>query len=176
METSVLFSGFGGQGILFMGKFFSYYGLLNGYEVSWMPSYGAEMRGGTANCGVRISKTQIGSPVVANPDILVCMSLQTLTKYGGRIKPGGEMFADNTAFTQRSDRTDITAYYLPATKTADENGISALANMIMMGKILTVKNIYDPETVKEAMKRTVPERRKDMFEANIRAIEIGTKL
>ena len=176
METSVIFSGFGGQGILFMGKFFAYYGLLSGCEVSWIPSYGAEMRGGAANCGVRVSKTPIGSPVVDAPDTLVCMSLAALNKYENMLTPGGSLFVDNSTFTQKSTRDDVTAHYAAASLTADENGIKALANMVMMGKILAVKDLYDKDLVYETMKKTVPERKKDLFDSNIFAIELGGKL
>jgi len=175
METSVIFSGFGGQGILFMGKFFAYFGLLSGYEVSWIPSYGAEMRGGAANCGVRVSKAPIGSPVVDKPDTLVCMSLAALNKYENMLEPGGMLFVDNSTFTQKSSR-DVTAHYAAASLTADENGIKALANMVMMGKILAVKNLYDKDLVYETMRKTVPERKKDLFDSNIFAIELGGKL
>jgi len=176
METSVLFSGFGGQGILFMGKFFAYYGMLNGYEVSWIPSYGAEMRGGTANCAVRVSKETIGSPVVAHPDLLVCMNKPSLDKYEKNLLAGGALFIDNSVFNEQSGRDDVSVYYAAAARTADLNGMPALANMVMMGKILTVKNIYDDSTVRQAMEKTVPARRKEMFDMNIRAIEMGRGL
>jgi len=176
METSVLFSGFGGQGILFMGKFFAYYGLLSGCEVSWMPSYGAEMRGGTANCGVRVSKSPIGSPAVDKPDTLVCMNFPSFEKYKNSLVPGGLMFVDNTTFNKDTGRGDVTAYLLAASKVADDNGVGSLANMVMMGKILTVKGIYDNALINEVMKKTVSARRKDMFDSNIKAIALGREL
>ena len=176
METSVLFSGFGGQGILFMGKFFAYYGLLSGCEVSWIPSYGAEMRGGTANCGVRVSRSPIGSPVVDRPDTLVCMNLPSFDKYNETLAPGGLLFVDNTTFDKNFDRGDVTAHFIAASKVADDNGVGNLSNMVMMGKILAVKGIYDERLVSEVMKKTVSARRKDMFDANLKAIELGRGL
>jgi len=176
LEKTFLFSGFGGQGILFMGKFLSYYGMLGGHEVSWIPSYGAEMRGGTASCGVRVSKGMIGSPVVTDPDILVCMNLPSLDKFEMTLKPGGCLFIDSSLASRNSVRDDAKVYYVPATKISDENGIGALANMVMTGKILEELKIYEYDLVYESMKKTVPERKNDLFESNMRAIEIGRGL
>jgi len=173
MEKSFLFSGFGGQGILFMGKFISYYGMLGGHEVSWIPSYGAEMRGGTASCGVRVSRGPIGSPAVVHPDILVCMNLPSLDKFEMTAKPGGCLFVDSSLANRKSKRDDITVCYVPAAKMAGDNDLSGLANMVMMGKIIASALDYDENLIMESMRKTVPERRKEMFSANLRAIELG---
>jgi len=176
IEKTFLFSGFGGQGILFMGKFLSYYGMLGGNEVSWIPSYGAEMRGGTASCGVCVSKAPIGSPVVAEPEVLVCMNLPSLDKFEKSLKKGGSLFVDSSLANRKSARNDVTAHYIPAAKAAGENKVEGLANMIMVGKLLDALGIYDADLTREAMKKTVPERKKELFESNLRAIEIGRSL
>ena len=176
METTALFSGFGGQGILFMGRFFSYYGMINGREVSWIPSYGAEMRGGTASCGVYVSENPIGSPVVTNPELLVCMNLPSLIKFEESLKAGGHLYIDSSLVYQKAAREDVTVHYIPATKAANENGMENLANMVMMGNILAGQNWFDQKIVDEAMRKNVPERRKDMLEINLKAIELGRNL
>jgi len=176
VEKSFLFGGFGGQGILFMGKFLSYYGMLGGHEVSWIPSYGAEMRGGTASCGVCVSTAPVGSPVVASPDILVCMNLPSLDKFEADLKNGGRLFVDSSLAERESSRADVTAHYVPAAKVAADSGLDGLANMIMMGAVMEAERFYDRELVYEAMKKTVPERKKDLFGANIKAIETGRSL
>ena len=108
MKTSnILFAGFGGQGILFAGKFLAYKGLLDGKQVSWLPSYGPEMRGGTANCSVIVSEDPIGSPIVGTPDVLVVMNAPSLDKYESAVAPGGKIFIDSTMIERKVERTDV---------------------------------------------------------------------
>ena len=107
----MLFAGFGGQGILFAGKFLAYKGLIEGKQVSWLPSYGPEMRGGTANCSVIISDEPIGSPIVDKPDVLVAMNLPSLEKYENEVVSGGKIFVDSTMIDKKVDRTDVDVYY-----------------------------------------------------------------
>ena len=118
----MLFAGFGGQGILFAGKFLAYKGLIEGKQVSWLPSYGPEMRGGTANCSVIISDEPIGSPIVDKPDVLVAMNIPSLEKYENEVVSGGKIFVDSTMIDKKVDRTDVDVYYIPATKMANDNG------------------------------------------------------
>ena len=134
--TNILFAGFGGQGILFAGKFVAYKGLLEGKHISWLPSYGPEMRGGTANCSVIVSEDPIGSPIVSKPDVLVAMNLPSLDKYENEVVPGGKIFVDSTLIERKVNRTDVDVYYIPATGLASEKGINTLANMIITGKLL----------------------------------------
>ena len=136
MNCNILFAGFGGQGILFAGKFVAYKGLLENKQVSWLPSYGPEMRGGTANCSVIVSDEPIGSPIVSNPDVLVAMNLPSLDRYENEVVSGGKIFVDSTLITRKVERTDVDVYYIPATEIANEKGISTLANMIITGKLL----------------------------------------
>ena len=105
--TNILFAGFGGQGILFAGKFVAYKGLLEGKHISWLPSYGPEMRGGTANCSVIVSEDPIGSPIVSKPDVLVAMNLPSLDKYENEVVPGGKIFVDSTLIERKVNRTDV---------------------------------------------------------------------
>ena len=120
MYTQILIAGFGGQGILFAGKFLAYQGLMEGKEISWLPSYGPEMRGGTANCSVIVADTPVGSPIVSNPDILAVMNLPSLDKYENEAVPGAKIFVDSTLIERKLARTDVTAYYIPATGMARE--------------------------------------------------------
>ena len=136
--TQYLFAGFGGQGILFSGKFLAYKGLMAGKNVSWLPSYGPEMRGGTASCSVVLSETPIGSPIVSNPDVLIAMNLPSLDRYENSVAPGGTIFVDSTLIERKVQRQDVTVYYVPATQMASDNNMPTLANMILMGKVLAV--------------------------------------
>lgn len=169
----LLFAGFGGQGILFAGKFVAYCGMLADNQVSWLPSYGPEMRGGTANCGVVLSDRPIGSPLVGDPDVLVAMNLPSLDKFEASAVPGARVFVDSSLIDRKLERGDVDAFYIPATELADRNGLKGLANMIMVGKVLRETSLFTPEQVRAAMGKTVSERKKNLFDANLNAIEIG---
>ena len=136
MTNQILLAGFGGQGILFSGKFLAYDGLLEEREVSWLPSYGPEMRGGTCNCSVILSDTKIGSPIVANPDILIAMNLPSLDRFESAAVPGAKIFVDSSLIDRKVARSDVEAYYIPATRIASDEGLSGLANMIMIGLMI----------------------------------------
>ena len=168
-----LFSGFGGQGILFAGKFLAYKGLTEDKNVSWLPSYGPEMRGGTASCSVIVSDEAVGSPIVSNPDVLVAMNLPSLDKFEPDVAKGGIVFADSTLIERKVNRDDITAYYVPATRLAGENGIPTLANMILMGKILKVLGEYDEESLKATLTKVIPPKHADMLDVNLKALKLG---
>ena len=151
--TQYLFAGFGGQGILFSGKFLAYKGLTDGANVSWLPSYGPEMRGGTASCGVIISDQPVGSPIVSNPDVLITLNLPSLDKYEDSVVPGGMIFVDSTLVERKIKRTDVKVFYVPATKIADENGFPTLSNMVLMGKVLQETGGFENEvSVRDALK------------------------
>ena len=168
-----LLSGFGGQGILFAGKLLAYKGLNAGKNVSWLPSYGPEMRGGTASCSVIISDEPVGSPIVSNPDILVAMNLPSLDRFESSVVPGGIIFADSTLIERRVARDDVTTYYVPATKLASDNKTPTLANMILMGKILKVLDDFDDESVYAALGKVISAKHADMLEVNKKAMQIG---
>ena len=168
-----LFSGFGGQGILFAGKFIAYKGLIEDKQVSWLPSYGPEMRGGTASCGVIVGDEPVGSPIVTAPDVLVAMNLPSLDKYEASVAPGGIIFLDSSLIERKVNRTDVTVYEIPATKLAGENGIPTLANMIIVGKILKVLNQFNKDDVDAALKKVISAKHANMMEANYKAMKIG---
>ena len=133
MTTQLLIAGFGGQGVLFAGKFLAYKGLIEGRQLSWLPSYGPEMRGGTANCSVILSDEPVGSPIVSKPDALIVMNLPSLDKYEDSVVSGGSVFVDSTLIERKLRRDDVKAFYVPATALANELGTPSLANMIMVG-------------------------------------------
>lgn len=170
---TTLFAGFGGQGILFSGKVMAYAGLLEGREVSWLPSYGPEMRGGTANCGVCISEEAVGSPLVTTPDAFVVMNLPSFLKYIEDVKPGGVAVLDSFLIDKKVKRTDIRAFYIPATRLASENKLDGLANMIMLGKLLRETQFAAYDSVVAGLRKSVPARKADLVDANIKAIGIG---
>ena len=168
-----LFSGFGGQGILFAGKFMAYKGLTECKNVSWLPSYGPEMRGGTASCGIIISDGAVGSPIVAKPDILVAMNLPSLDRYEASVKKGGMIFYDSSLIERPLTRTDVKAYAVPATRLANENGFPTLGNMILVGKILAALGEYNEEGVNAALAKVISAKRADMLAVNYKALELG---
>lgn len=169
----MLLSGFGGQGILFAGKFLAYKGLTDGKQVSWLPSYGPEMRGGTASCSVIISDEAVGSPIISNPDILVAMNLPSLDKFEKSVVSGGIILADSTLIERKVERDDVTVYYIPATRLASENGFPTLANMILMGKLLEVLGGFNAEDVKATLSKVISAKRADMMDTNIAAMSLG---
>ncbi len=173
--TNMLIAGFGGQGILFSGKFIAYKGLTEGKEVSWLPSYGPEMRGGTASCSVIISDAPVGSPIVSKPDVLVAMNLPSLDKYEDSVVPGGKIFVDSTLIDRKVKRTDVEVYYIPSTQLASDNNMPTLANMIIAGKLLAVTGGFEEDSVNAALKKVISAKRADMFETNLNAMKIGAE-
>ncbi len=173
--TQYLFAGFGGQGILFAGKFAAYKGLIENKQVSWLPSYGPEMRGGTASCSVIISDEAVGSPIVSKPDVLIAMNLPSLDKYEAEVMAGGVIFADSTLIERKVERDDVTVHYIPATKLASDNGTPTLANMIIIGKILKEMGEYDEEMIKAALGKVISAKHADMLDINLKAIKLGSE-
>ena len=171
MTNEILLAGFGGQGILFMGKMLAYFGLYENKEVSWLPSYGPEMRGGTCNCSVCVSDDPIGSPLVDTPNTL--MNTPSYDKFIGSVVPGGTVIIDSTLVDAKCDRTDINVYYVPATALANEHDMKGLANIILVGKLLKETNLTSMETVKKAMEKVIPPKKAHLIDANIKAIELG---
>ena len=170
-----LLSGFGGQGILFAGKFLAYKGLTEGQQVSWLPSYGPEMRGGTASCSVIISDEPVGSPIVSNPDILVAMNLPSFDKFESTVVKGGMIFADSTLIERKSERDDVKVFYIPATQLASDNGFPTHANMIIVGKILKELGQFDEDALRAALGKVISAKRADMLETNLKAMKIGAE-
>jgi len=175
MSMNLLLAGFGGQGILFTGKVVAYGGMLDGKEVSWLPSYGPEMRGGTANCSVCVSDSPIGSPLVTAPDVLVAMNLPSLEKFENTVVPGGLIIVDSSIVTEKVKRTDVKVIYLPATRMASDNGMKGMANMVIAGRLHTETKFCSEESFYEGIKKSVPARKEGMFEKNVAAVKIGMK-
>jgi len=171
--TSILVAGFGGQGILFAGKQLALTGMYLNKKVTWMPSYGAEMRGGTSNCTVKISDDEIGSPVTPNPETLIVMNLPSYLKFHDTIAKGGNLFCDSSLVSEKSGRDDINKYYIPATAIAYDNDMVKCANVVMLGKLIRETNIFTIDELIMSMEKSIPESRKNLLDMNIKALNIG---
>ena len=171
--TQILFAGFGGQGVLFAGKFLAYKGLMEDLQVSWLPSYGPEMRGGTANCSVILSDTPVGSPIITNPDVLVAMNLPSLQKFVNAVVPGGKIILDSTLIDAKVERDDIEVFYVPATQLAKDAGFSTLSNMILTGKVLKEIDIVSFDGNKETLESFIPAKKAGLIDMNLKALQIG---
>ena len=172
-KTDILLAGFGGQGVLFAGKVIAYAGLMEGKEISWLPSYGPEMRGGTANCSVCISDKSIGSPLVVNPDVLVAMNLPSLEKFETDVVPGGLIIVDSSLVGKKVTRDDVKVVYLPASELAEEHGLKGSANMVIVGCLFKETGFCDYENLEKGVRKSVPARRQNLVEGNLKAIEVG---
>ena len=175
MTTQYLFAGFGGQGILFAGKLLAYKGLTEDKNVSWLPSYGPEMRGGTASCGVIISDDPIGAPIVLEPDVLIAMNLPSLDRYEKDVVPGGTIYVDSALIERKITRDDVKAYYIPATQLAAENGLDGLANMIIIGNLLKNEDSFNEQSVEKALGKCISARHANLLKANHDAMTLGSK-
>jgi 2-oxoglutarate ferredoxin oxidoreductase subunit gamma len=173
MTTQILITGFGGQGILFSGKFLAYKAMMEGSQVSWLPSYGPEMRGGTASCSVIVSDSAVGSPIVTRPDVLIAMNLPSLDRYESAVVPGGIIIADSTLIERGVNRADVRAFRIPATQMAADEGITTLANMIIVGKLIRECDAISYDNLDEALAKVVSARHKEMLDLNRRAIDVG---
>ena len=171
--TQILIAGFGGQGVLFAGKFLAYKGLLEELQVSWLPSYGPEMRGGTANCSVIMSDTPVGAPIITDPDILVAMNLPSLQKFVDAVVPGGKIIIDSTLIDAKVERTDVEVFYVPATQMAKDAGFSTLANMILAGKVLKETNAVSFDGNKETLETFIPAKKANLIDINCQALQAG---
>ena len=171
--TQILIAGFGGQGVLFAGKFLAYKGLVQDKQVSWLPSYGPEMRGGTANCSVILSDMPVGSPIITNPDVLVAMNLPSLQKFVDSVVPGGHILVDSTLIDVKVERTDVQVHYIPATQMAKDAGFSTLANMILAGKVIKESGCVDFEGNKETLEAFIPAKKANLIDINCQALQAG---
>lgn len=173
MTSEIELAGFGGQGILFAGKVLAYCGMLAGREVSWMPCYGPEMRGGTCNCSVCLSDSAIGSPIVDEPDILIVMNEPSFVKYIDTVRSGGFAFVDSTLVDSDTARTDIKTFRLPATKLAEDSGLKGGANIILLGKLIKETGIISLDDIKAAVEKIVPPKKAQLIENNLKAVRLG---
>ena len=171
--TQILIAGFGGQGVLFAGKFLAYKGLVQDKQVSWLPSYGPEMRGGTANCSVVLSDMPVGSPIITNPDVLVAMNLPSLQKFVDAVVPGGKIILDSTLIDAKVERSDVEVFYIPATQLAKDAGFSTLANMILMGKVIKETGAVRFDNNLETLKSFIPAKKEKLIDINCQALQAG---
>ncbi|MCD8328656.1 MAG: 2-oxoacid:acceptor oxidoreductase family protein [Ruminococcus sp.] len=173
MLNEIVLAGFGGQGILFAGKILAYAGLMDEKEISWLPSYGPEMRGGTANCSVCISDDPIGSPLVVDPDMLIAMNEPSFDKFINNVKAGGIVIADSSMIDKKSYREDIKAFYVPASELADKNGMTGMANIILLGKFIKETGIVSVDTLRAAFEKAIPPKKKNLVDVNMNAVKLG---
>ena len=175
-DMNMVFAGFGGQGILFLGKVCAYAGLMDGKEVSWLPSYGPEMRGGTCNCSVCLSDEPIASPLVVNPNVLVAMNGPSFDKFIDTVVPGGTVIVDSSLVKSTTTRDDLNIFYIPATEQADKNGLKGLANIILLGKLFKETGLVSAEALELGVKKSVPAKKQHLVESNMNAIKLGGSL
>jgi 2-oxoglutarate ferredoxin oxidoreductase subunit gamma len=175
MQTEIILSGFGGQGIMFAGQVLTYAAMDAGKEVTWIPSYGPEMRGGTANCTVVIADEEIGSPVVKNPDVVLVMNLPSLDKYEPLLKPGGTLIINQSMVDRKAKRKDISVISIPCNAIAEEMGNTRLANMVAVGALLKGIKSLSFSDVETALNNHMPGRHKDLLSKNIEALKKGVE-
>ncbi len=176
MKEEIIIAGFGGQGVLSMGKILAYSSLMQGQEVSWLPSYGPEMRGGTANVTVILSDERISSPVLTIFDTAILLNQPSLDKFEKAVRPGGTIIYDGNGITRHPARKDVTIYRIDAAAKASQMSMSQSFNMMIMGGFLKVKPIVKHENVIEGLKKSLPERHHHLIPMNEEAIEIGAAL
>lgn len=170
-----LFAGFGGQGVLLMGQLLAYAGMLEDKYVSWLPSYGPEMRGGTANCSVNISDEPIGSPVVSKATTVVAMNRPSLDKFEPSVQPGGMLFINSSIIDRKAERTDIETYYVPCNEIAEQLGNGKVANMVMLGAYIEKTKCVDIEDVLEALRYKLGEKKEHLIPVNREALMKGAE-
>ena len=173
MKKEIIISGFGGQGGLAIGKNLAEAGMAEGLYVTWAPSYGPEMRGGTANCNVILSDTPVGSPIITAPDVLIAMNLPSLQKYVDSVVPGGQIYVDSALIDVKVERTDVEVFYIPATSMAKENSIDTLANMIIVGHLLQNHPELSFDGTDTVVEKLVPPKKAALVELNKKALALG---
>lgn len=176
MKEEIIIAGFGGQGVLSMGKILAYSGVMQGQEASWIPSYGPEMRGGTANVTVILSDSRISSPVVHEFDSAIILNQQSLDKFESQVKPGGTLLYDPNGIVRPPSRTDIHIYSVAATLEAMKSGNAKIFNMLVLGAFLKIKPLVTVEYVIEGLRKSLPERAHKMIPANEQALLRGMEL
>jgi len=173
MTEEIIIAGFGGQGVLSMGKILAYAGIMQGQEVSWMPSYGPEMRGGTANVTVILSDDRISSPYLKLFDSAIVLNQQSMDKFEESVKPGGVLLYDPNGISHHPTRTDISIYRIEGNKLASEMGNKKIFNMVILGGFLKIKPIVKLNNVLEGLKKSLPERYHHLLPINEEAITMG---
>jgi len=173
MQTEIVISGFGGQGALFAGQVLAYAAMGADRMVTWIPSYGPEMRGGTANCTVIVSDEEIGSPLVRNPTAVIALNLPSLERYENMIKPGGVLIVNSSLVNRTAHRTDIENVFIPANDIAESLGNKRLVNMVVLGALLVKLPILPLEAIKNALDEHIPDRHRKLLPVNYQALQSG---
>jgi 2-oxoglutarate ferredoxin oxidoreductase subunit gamma len=173
MQTEIIFAGFGGQGVLFAGQLLAFAALDAEKEVTWIPSYGPEMRGGTANCTVVISDEEIGSPLVRNPKAAVVMNLPSLDKYEPMVASEGVLIANASLTNRGARRDDLQVVFIPANEIAEEIGNKRLVNVVMLGALLAKLDVLTFKEIEVALQNHLPERHKRLLPLNLEALRRG---
>lgn len=173
MQTEILIAGFGGQGVLFAGQVLAYAAMDSGKEVTWIPSYGPEMRGGTANCTVIISDEEIGSPNVRNPRAVIALNLPSADKYEPLVASGGVLVGNQSMINRPFTREDITSVLIPAVEIAEMIGDRRLTNMVTLGALLALLPVLPVQSIEQALDDHLPERHKRLLPANYEALQAG---
>lgn len=173
MTFHILLAGFGGQGLLFAGKQLALAAMNKGKFVTWLPSYGPEMRGGTANCSVIISDSPIGSPLVGNPDILIAMNRPSYEKFEKSVPSGGLLIYDSSMIEKESHRTDLEICAIPATAIAEQEDLKGLANVIILGKLLREREIFDRSYFEKSITEGISAAKAHLSKANLKALALG---
>ena len=175
MQIEIIIAGFGGQGVLFAGEVLSYAAMDAGKEVTWIPSYGPEMRGGTANCTVIIADEEIGSPFVLHPQFVIAMNLPSLDKYEPLVATGGTIIVNASLVNRKVNRTDIQAVFIPANEIAEGIGDKRLTNIVMVGALTTQSPVLSLEDIARALENHMPERHRKLLPLNIKALQAGAE-
>lgn len=173
MQKEILIAGFGGQGVLFAGQVLAYAAMDTGHEVTWIPSYGPEMRGGTANCTVVIADEEIGSPLVKHPPAVIALNLPSFDKYEALVQPGGVLVVNESMVDRKARRTDITVLYVPGNEIAEAAGDRRLLNMVMVGALLASFDELKLEDVKAALQAHLPAKHQKLIPNNFNAMDNG---
>lgn len=175
MTNEIIIAGFGGQGVLTMGQLIAYAGMKEGKNVSWMPSYGPEMRGGTANCNVIISTQAVGSPIVTEADAVIVMNKPSLDKYEAALKPGGMLFINTSLIDKKATRSDIQVYNVPANDIAQKAGSIKVANIAILGAYIAASGAVSRESVVAAVEYMLGDKKAHLIPVNETAIDHGAK-
>jgi len=176
MMHEVIFAGFGGQGVMLMGQLLAYSSMIEDKNVSWLPSYGPEMRGGTANCMVKVSDSQVASPLITAPTALVAMNLPSLNKFADSVREGGVIIYNSSLINEEFTRDDVRVLPIPVNDLAGELGNARVANIIALGCLLGTENICKKESIIDSLKNVLPERHHHLLPLNEKALDKGYSL
>lgn len=176
LNEKIICAGFGGQGVMSMGQMLTYAGMIEDKQVSWLPSYGPEMRGGTANCNVIVSESLIGSPIIVDDaTCAIVMNLPSLDKFEADLAPNGRLLINSSLIEKKASRDDVVSYYVPANEIAIKLGNDKVANMVMLGAYIELTKAVEVESLHKALQKVFGERKAHLMDINIQALEKGAE-